>query len=198
MENDNIIYENPVKHLQCDGKINNVTLKTLRIQLWKSVLVNYFGKSKTNVQTQKTGVVIKVIFDTEKEKNNSVKINMYDSVVIQGAKCTVFSDAFFHKLKQECDNKNSEKGNHISTEDLHQTAVKVITISRLIIASLCVNLRVQKILCVTRHLITKPQMKIHHKSLHVYQNLEVWKIFIVCQRYKVEEIVTFLKLLKHR
>ena len=35
--------------------------------------------------------------------NNSVKINMYDSgsVVIQGAKCTVFSDAFFHKLKQE-------------------------------------------------------------------------------------------------
>jgi hypothetical protein len=23
------------------------------------------------------------------------------SVVIQGAKCTVFSDAFFHKLKQE-------------------------------------------------------------------------------------------------
>ena len=126
MENDNIIYENPVKHLQCDGKINNVTLKTLRIQLWKSVLVNYFGKSKTNVQTQKTGVVIKVIFDTEKEKNNSVKINMYDSVVIQGAKCTVFSDAFFHKLKQECDNKNSENGNHISTEDLHQTAVKVI------------------------------------------------------------------------
>jgi hypothetical protein len=68
MENENIINEKAVKHLQCDGKINNVTFKTLRIQLWKSVLVNYFGKSKTNVQTQKTGVVIKVIFDTEKEK----------------------------------------------------------------------------------------------------------------------------------
>jgi hypothetical protein len=68
MENENFIYEKAVKHLQCDGKINNVTFKTLRIQLWKSVLVNYFGKSKTNVQTQKTGVVIKVIFDTEKEK----------------------------------------------------------------------------------------------------------------------------------
>ena len=69
-----------------------------------------------------------MIFDTEKEKNNSVKMNMHDSgsVVIQGAKCTVFSDAFFHKLKQECDNKNSEKGNHISTEDLHQMAVNVI------------------------------------------------------------------------
>jgi hypothetical protein len=93
MENENFIYEKAVKHLQCDGKINNVTFKTLRIQLWKSVLVNYFGKSKTNVQTQKTGVVIKVIFDTKKEKkNNSVKINMYESgsVVIQGAKAQYF------------------------------------------------------------------------------------------------------------
>ena len=44
MENDNIIYENPVKHLQCDGKISNVTFNTLYIQLWKSVLVNYFEK----------------------------------------------------------------------------------------------------------------------------------------------------------
>jgi len=85
---------------------------------------------------------------------------MYDSgsVVIQGAKCTVFSDAFFHKLKQECDNTNSEKGNHISTEDVTKWQLKLLTISRLIIASLCVYLRVQKILCVTRHLITKPQI----------------------------------------
>lgn len=37
---------------------------------------------------------------------------------------------------------------------------------------------------------TSSQMIIHHKSLHVYQNLEVWKIFTVYQRYKVEESVT--------
>ena len=36
--------------------------------------------------------------------------------------------------------------------------LKLLTISRLIIASLCVYLRVQKIWCVTRHLITKPQI----------------------------------------
>lgn len=39
----------PTEHLQCDGKINNVSFHIAQenIDLWKSAVVNYFGEHNT-------------------------------------------------------------------------------------------------------------------------------------------------------
>ena len=44
-------YEKPKKHLQVNGKTNNVTFKTARTSVWKLVLVEYFGKSKAHARS---------------------------------------------------------------------------------------------------------------------------------------------------
>ena len=119
------VNEDPIKHLQGDAKTNNVSFKTTRIDVWKAVIINYFGKSKTNVNNQKTGCVIKTSFDTESDKNNTVKINLFNtgSVVIQGAKCTKFADLFLDKLRYDCNNFTACL---TESDDVHQTEVKSV------------------------------------------------------------------------
>jgi hypothetical protein len=82
-----------------------VSFKTTRTDFWKNSIIDYFGITNTNVQSQKTGYVIKVTLDLNNERNNSVKVNLFHSgaVVIQGAKCSKFTDNFFHLLKHKCD-----------------------------------------------------------------------------------------------
>ena len=111
--------------MQEDGKTNNVSFKTTRINVWKAVIINYFGKSKTNVNNQKTGCVIKTSFDTESDKNNTVKINLFNtgSVVIQGAKCTKFADLFLDQLRYDC---NIFTACLTESDDVHQTEVKTV------------------------------------------------------------------------
>lgn len=125
-------YEKPVKHPQVNRKTNNVTFKTMRAQTWKSVITNYFGISKTNTVVQRTGTVIKVVFDTDVEKNITAKVNIYESgsVVMQGAKCTTFADMFFDKLKSECDLFDNQKVNCI-TDNVHQTKAKILEDSQI-------------------------------------------------------------------
>jgi hypothetical protein len=100
------VKEKPLKHLQCDGKTNNVTFKTDRVQVWRDVLVDHFESSQTVVQKLSKKTVIKITCDVENEKNISVKVNFFDtgSVNIQGIKSTLFSDHFFEMLKLKCDN----------------------------------------------------------------------------------------------
>ncbi|CAC5395571.1 unnamed protein product [Mytilus coruscus] len=76
--------ETPVIHTQCDGKTNNVSFKTLRSECWKQAIINYFGPAKACLL--KKGSVIKVVFESEKNNNSTVKINFYKtgSTVIQG------------------------------------------------------------------------------------------------------------------
>lgn len=103
-------YEMPVVHHQIDGKINNVSFRTLptKIDLWKNTVISFFGKENTTVL--KDGTVLKVICDLENTRNNSIKINFYKTgaVVIQGAKCSQFNKIFFNKLKNKVDNKEQE------------------------------------------------------------------------------------------
>jgi hypothetical protein len=85
--------ETPTKHEQVDGKNNNVSFKTTRTDVWKNSIIDYFGISITNVQSQKTG---KVTSDLNNQRNSSVKVNLFYSgaVVIQGAKCSKFTEFF--------------------------------------------------------------------------------------------------------
>ena len=107
-------HEKPQKHLQVDGKTNNVSFKTDRIKVWKAVIINHFGKTKTNIQPRRAGEVYKVTFDS----NSSVKINIFDSgsVVIQGAKCVVFADTFFNNLKLKCDKYENKEDMNVAPQ----------------------------------------------------------------------------------
>ncbi|CAC5378292.1 unnamed protein product [Mytilus coruscus] len=101
--------ETPVIHTQCDGKTNNVSFKTLRSECWKQAIINYFGPAKACLL--KKGRVIKVVFESEKNNNSTVKINFYKtgSIVIQGQKCTQFSDSYFEVIKGKVyQNNNNE------------------------------------------------------------------------------------------
>ena len=105
----------PKEHLQCDGKINNVSFKTTpdSINLWKQSILNYFGEQSTSVL--KDGAVIKVIFDSDCEAKSTVTINFYTtgSVVFQGARCSEFNTRYYEPLKQLVDSKGHQnrKGN---------------------------------------------------------------------------------------
>ena len=117
-------HEKPQKHLQVDGKTNNVSFKTDRIKVWKAVIINHFGKTKTNIQPRRAGEVFKVTFDT----NSSVKINIFDSgsVVIQGAKCVVFADTFFNSLKFECDKYENKEDTNVAPQLNGETRAKTL------------------------------------------------------------------------
>lgn len=83
----------PTEHLQCDGKINNVSFHIAQenTDLWKSAVVNYF--SEHNISFLKSGNVIKTKCNAD-EVEASVKINFYQtgSVVIEGIHCAKFKD----------------------------------------------------------------------------------------------------------
>lgn len=55
----------PTKHLQCDGKINNISFYIAQenIELWKSAVVNHFGEHNTSIF--KSGNVIKTVFNAD-------------------------------------------------------------------------------------------------------------------------------------
>ena len=123
-------FETPLNHPQINGKINNVTFRTLpsRISIWKTSVINFFGQKRTAYQ--KGGSVIKVVCDIGSDTNCTIKINFYQtgSVVIQGAKCARFSELFFPKLKLlttiETDNinianevQNSAAGGQTTTDE---------------------------------------------------------------------------------
>ena len=65
--------ETLVIHTQCDGNTNNVTFKSLRSECWKQAIFNHFGLAKACLL--KKGSVIKVVFESEKNHNSTVKIN---------------------------------------------------------------------------------------------------------------------------
>ncbi|XP_062579117.1 interaptin-like [Saccostrea cucullata] len=100
--------EIPKEHIQCDGKINNVSfhLASESIPAWKKAVLDFFDEKKTTVTTSDICCVIKVVFDYEGSVNNSVKINFYQSgsVVIQGAKCVQFKDKYFASLNEKAQN----------------------------------------------------------------------------------------------
>ena len=79
--------------------------KTNRIDQWKDTILSFFGEFKSCIL--KGGSVIKVTFDI-KGKSYVVKINFYKtgSVVLQGAKCTKFTEMYFGTLKSRLKNKN--------------------------------------------------------------------------------------------
>ncbi|CAC5413973.1 unnamed protein product [Mytilus coruscus] len=112
--------ETPVIHTQCDGKTNNVSFKTLRSECWKQAIINYFGRAKACLL--KKGSVIKVIFESEKNNNSTVKINFYKtgSIVIQGQKCTQFSDSYFEVIKGKLYQNNN---NETSVPNLNSTSI---------------------------------------------------------------------------
>ncbi|CAC5397837.1 unnamed protein product [Mytilus coruscus] len=126
--NDPSKIEIAVEHPQSDGKTNNVTFKTSpsRIELWKKTIISHFGQSKTILL--KEGSVIKVTCDINTDKNCSIKINFFNtgSVVIQGAKCTAFSDQYFSKLKSKID---SDFDNEVFINNHDNTAVEVHDVS---------------------------------------------------------------------
>ena len=100
----------PVVHHQIDGKINNVSFRTLptNIELWTNTVISFFSKENTTVL--KDGAVLKVICDLENTRNNSIKINFYKTgaVVIQGSTCSQFNKIFFNKSKNKVENKEEE------------------------------------------------------------------------------------------
>jgi len=96
-------YENPLAHQQCDGHTNNITFKTDCVDTWKNVVLSYFGEGKAQVIKENQSLtVIKVSFSDDSKQNLTVKINIFSSgsVVIQGAKCTVFKSRYFQSLKE--------------------------------------------------------------------------------------------------
>lgn len=96
----------PTEHLQCDGKINNVSfhIPQENIDLWKSAVVNYFGEHNTSVL--KSSNVIKTKVNADRVEA-SVKINFYQtgSVVIQGIHCAKFKDKYFKDLSKLVESK---------------------------------------------------------------------------------------------
>ncbi|VDI34135.1 Hypothetical predicted protein [Mytilus galloprovincialis] len=110
----------PVIHTQCDGKTNNVTFKSLRSECWKKAIINHFGPAKACLL--KKGSVIKVIFESEKNHNSTVKINFYKtgSIVIQGQNCTQFSDRYFEVIKGKVYQNNN---NETSVPNLNNTSI---------------------------------------------------------------------------
>ena len=90
---------------QVDGKTNNVTFKTNRIDQWKDTIQSFFGESKSCML--KRGSVIKVTFDI-KGKTYLVKINFYKpgSMVLEGAKCTKFTEKYLGTLTSRLENEN--------------------------------------------------------------------------------------------
>ena len=83
---DSEVYEKPRSHLQVNGKTNNVTFKTTRTNTWKEVLTSFFGKEKSSVLPKSTGFVVSIVFDSDHDRNISIKVNIFNtgSVVIQG------------------------------------------------------------------------------------------------------------------
>lgn len=57
----------PTKHLQCDGKINNVSFHIAQenIELWKSAAVNHFGEHNTSICKSGSGIIIKTVFNAD-------------------------------------------------------------------------------------------------------------------------------------
>ena len=120
--------ENPIKHEQIDGKTNNVTFVTTRGEKWKEAILQYFGPSKASAI--KSGSVIKVVCDMDTDKECTIKINFYKSgsVVIQGQKCTDFSDVYFDTLKEKV-NSLDLNNNAIGDIDLEETDPKTLLTS---------------------------------------------------------------------
>ncbi|CAG2236765.1 unnamed protein product [Mytilus edulis] len=86
----------------------------------------HFGQSKTTLL--KEGSVIKVSCDINTDKNCSIKINFFNtgSVVIQGAKCTAFSDQYFTTLKSKIE---ADFDNEVFINNHDNTAVNVHDVS---------------------------------------------------------------------
>ena len=120
--------ESPIVHRQIDGKVNNVSFKTVpdRIEIWKRTVLQYFSPNKTTVL--KEGAVIKIVCDLVSDKNCTIKINFYKSgsVVIQGANCEKFSELHFQKLKDLVPQipTNSNFDENMNNKDLDTTVIE--------------------------------------------------------------------------
>ena len=104
--NKNDDHEDPKLHQQCDGKTNNVTFKTNRVEIWKQSLHSYFE----HCSEHKDGATIKIQCKGDKPVEKiKVKFNFYKSgmVTIQGAKCKIFTSKYFEALK-DIVNKNAQ------------------------------------------------------------------------------------------
>ncbi|CAC5377056.1 unnamed protein product [Mytilus coruscus] len=111
------------KHINSDLNVTvtKIETPTLRSECWKQAIINYFGPAKTCLL--KKGSVIKVVFESEKNNNSTVKINFYKtgSIVIQGQKCTQFSDSYFEVIKGKVYQNNN---NETSVPNLNSTSIK--------------------------------------------------------------------------
>lgn len=123
-EIDEIVDENettPKEHIQCDGKVNNVTfhLACDLIPAWKRAILDFFSEKKPTITTSDICCVIKVLFEHEGSDNNSVKINFYQSgsVVIQGVKCVQFKNKYFASLNQLAQSLHDASADSLGCDD---------------------------------------------------------------------------------
>lgn len=79
-----------------DGKAKNLSFKTSNVSEWKETFLEHFGPSLAT--SLKDGKVVKVLFETNKTMNQLLR---QGSVVIQGAKCTLYADTYFQILKNK-------------------------------------------------------------------------------------------------